>query len=141
MMNTLLTKSYIKEYSFPSQEDIFSCPFHAPAMPDGFDIICVARQSANAKHISLEEFWASALYNCLEDIFSDDDYEFIGRSTNIKELPDLPHSQTIKSVLTESDLCIKTVQRVFEVFRIADFIGYGGTDSQGYFAIVLVKSE
>lgn len=139
-MDIEFTRKKLKEYSFPSREKIFTFDFSAPVFDDGFNIVCAARQSEGARPVSLESFWPSALYSCIEDIFSNEDYEWLAESTEINELKELPFLEVIETVLGGTCFELQNIRNVYQLLDLESYKGFIGNDSNGVFAIILAKN-
>ena len=138
-MDTEKLNSELSNYSFPSNEDIFSSPFEINDV-EGIKILCVARQSENAKSVVIESFWPSALYNCLEDIFTDEVYENLCALSQPIKADNLNVLKKYSTALKGSYLELTEASELYQMFDTAEFKGYLGRDTVGLFGVVCVKS-
>lgn len=125
----------IHGYKFAMSQPIFSCPLNNNPK---FSWLSSARPIDGA-HYSTPSFWASSLYNCLEDLLLDQHYELIG-NTSIWQLIDIEVAlKEITDLLTNTNSPFFSVNGLESCYRTLNSNGFGGIlglDNRGLFTFL-----
>lgn len=116
-----------RNYAFPREEKLFSFPLEGLAGTSALEWACAARPTEGSTW-TVPEFWASSLYNCLEDVFADELFESLADSAISEAMPS-PHRGVAKRVvdflLSENAGALK-ISGAFDSRLILDSNGYQG---------------
>ncbi len=126
----------VHSYKFPMSEPIFSCPINNQNPSIAW--LSSARPT-DSKHYSIPSFWASSLYNCLEDLVLDEHFESIGSSSIWQPINIDIALKEITDLLTATNSSKFTVSGLNSCYRTLNSNGFGGImgrDVQGLFTIL-----
>ena len=121
-------------YTFPTSEPIFSCPISQAKA----EWVGLARPT-EADYYSIPAFWASSLFNCLEDAFLDKHFEPLGALSVWESLDVDAAVIEIADLLGQSTnpkLSVSNLQVCYRVLNSHGFRGVIGIDSNGLFTLL-----
>lgn len=138
-------KQAIRSYRFPKLEPIFCIDLNGrpddPGYPHDPCLFVFRPAGPEAEwHRTIEAFWASALFNFLEDCGDDHRFEELGEAGEYRPLSDDEAHRILGDLIGEasSDYITLPVNPTscFLVYHDADLKALVGTDSAGFFAVI-----
>jgi hypothetical protein len=151
-------KCAIAEYEFPRSESIYSVPISQQVNDDPVqshnERLVVFRRGGMVLRTcggeskwdgTIEAFWASALFNFLEDCLRDGEFEKLGALGEYRALSEFESQRMLEDLLgsARSDYIAvpESPSSCVMVFNFHNLKGVVGTDSYGYFAVIWQRSK
>ncbi|MCC6123542.1 MAG: hypothetical protein IT426_01120 [Pirellulales bacterium] len=137
-------KRAIDSYGFPREEPIFYVDLNWSSEDPGHPhepVVLFRPAGPEAEwHSSIEAFWASALFNYLEDRVDDARFEELGESGEYRAIAVVEAHRVLGDLIgaARSDYITVPVHPLscFLVYNDPDLKAVVGTDSAGYFAVI-----
>lgn len=130
----------VRDYGFPVREPITGFPEEVsdPTGPTRLRAVYREAQETSDCYRHLPAFWASALFNFLEDAGLDHRYEEIGASGSYRAI-DANEGPTDADVEAESSGAIRDVVECYVAHRSGGLSSFTGRDRDGMFALISLE--
>ncbi len=140
-LNKIINKSFILEYSkkynFKDHENIFSPYINFNFRINGINFYVGLIQSIGSSFSCLEEFFPAALYNSLEDMYKENNYEFFISKIEPILLDNDSFSENLRDIGLPVELSVQYVYLIYHLGLDRFFIGK--LDDGDYFSLAIFK--